>query len=51
MREGVSYLGKVVGLGEQPIRLDLDAYYNGIRPKAGNETWLLQAKVTLLFPK
>ena len=25
MREGVSYLGKVVGLGEQPIRLDLDA--------------------------
>ena len=25
--------GKVVRLGEQPIKLDLDAYYNAIRPK------------------
>jgi Putative MetA-pathway of phenol degradation len=43
--------GKVVRLGAQPIRLDLDAYYNAVRPKAGNETWLLQAKLTLLFPR
>jgi hypothetical protein len=43
--------GKLVRLGVQPIKLELDAYYNAIRPKAGNETWLLQATLTLLFPK
>ena len=32
------------------MKLDLDAYYNAIRPKAGNETWLLQAKLTFVFP-
>jgi len=42
--------GKLVRLGEQPIKLDLDAYYNAIRPKAGNETWLLQVTLTFLFP-
>jgi len=42
--------GKVVRLGEQPIKLDLDAYYNAIRPKAANETWLLQVTVTFQFP-
>jgi hypothetical protein len=42
--------GKVIRLGEQPIKLDLDAYYNAIRPKAGNETWLLQVTLTFLFP-
>ena len=41
--------GKLVRLGEQPIKLDLDAYYNAIRPKAGNETWLLQVTLTLSF--
>jgi hypothetical protein len=43
--------GKVVRLGAQPIKLDLDAYYNAIRPKAANDTWLLQATMTLQFPK
>src|SRR5215831_3638112 len=38
--------GKAVRLGEQPIKLDLDAYYNAIRPKAANETWLLQFALT-----
>jgi hypothetical protein len=42
--------GKVVRLGEQPIKLDLDAYYNAIRSKAANETWLLQVTVTFQFP-
>jgi hypothetical protein len=42
--------GKLVRLGEQPIKLDLDAYYNAIRPKAANETWLLQVTVTFQFP-
>jgi hypothetical protein len=43
--------GKVVRLGTQPIKLELDAYYNAIRPKASNETWLLQATLTLPFPR
>jgi len=42
--------GKAFQLGGQPMKLDLDAYYNAIRPKAGNETWLLQATVTFQFP-
>jgi hypothetical protein len=42
--------GKAVRLGEQPIKLDVDAYYNAIRPKAGNETWLLQVTLTFQFP-
>jgi hypothetical protein len=40
-----------LGLGAQPLRLDVDAYYNAIRPAAGNETWLLQANLTFLFPE
>ena len=40
---------KVVRLGEQPIKLDLDVYYNAIRPTAANETWLLQFTVTFQF--
>jgi hypothetical protein len=40
--------GKAVRLGAQPIKLDLDAYYNVIRPKAGKDTWL-QVTTTLLF--
>ena len=43
--------GKLIRLGAQPLRLDVDAYYNAIRPAAGNETWLLQAKLTFLFPE
>jgi len=42
--------GKAFRLGGQSIKLDLDAYYNAIRPKAGNETWLLQVKLTFQFP-
>jgi hypothetical protein len=42
--------GKAFQLNGQPIKLDLDAYYNAIRPKAGNETWLLQVTLTFQFP-
>src|SRR5215831_10292494 len=42
--------GKAIRLGEQPIKLDLDAYYNAVRPKAGNETWMLQVTVSFQFP-
>lgn len=38
-------------LGTQLVRLDFDTRYNAIRPKAGNETWLLQVKLTFLFPE
>jgi len=31
--------------------LAVDAYYNPIRPKAGNDTWLIEITMTLLFPK
>ena len=34
-------------LGEQLVKLTLDAYYNAIRPEANHETWLL--KTTLTF--
>jgi hypothetical protein len=30
--------------------VDLDACYNAVPPKAGNETWLLQVKLTFQFP-
>ena len=43
--------GKVIRVSAQPVRFDLDAYYNAIRPAAGNETWLLQLKVTFQFPR
>jgi hypothetical protein len=42
--------GKAFQLGGQPLKLDFDAYCHAVRPKAGNETWLLQAKLTFQFP-
>jgi hypothetical protein len=42
--------GKAFQLSGQPMKLDLDAYYNAIRPKAANETWLLQVTLTFQFP-
>jgi len=42
--------GKAFVLGGQAMKLDFDAYYNAVRPKAGNETWLLQVKLTFQFP-
>jgi hypothetical protein len=43
-------LSKTFRLGEQPLKLALDAYYNAVRPNAGNDTWLLQATLTFIFP-
>jgi hypothetical protein len=42
-------LSKIVHLGEQPIKLELDAYYNAIRPTAEKDTWVLQATLTFIF--
>ena len=41
---------KVFRLGAQRMKLSVDAYYNAIRPAAGNDTALVQVTVTLLFP-
>ena len=43
-------LSKAGWLGEQPLKLGLDAYYNVVRPKAGNDMWVLQLTLTFLFP-
>jgi hypothetical protein len=43
--------GKAFTLGDLPLKLDFDAYYNAIRPKADQDTWLLQVTLTLVFPK
>lgn len=40
---------KVIRLDKQPIKLALEAYYNAIRPNAGNDTWSLQATLTFIF--
>jgi hypothetical protein len=43
--------GKAFRLGDQAMKLDLDAYYNAVKPKADNDTWLVQVTLTLVFPK
>jgi hypothetical protein len=42
--------GKAFHLGGQAMKLDFNAFYNAIRPKAGNDIWLLQVKLTFQFP-
>jgi len=42
--------GNAFHLGGQAMKLDFNAFYNAIRPKAGNDTWLLQVKLTFQFP-
>jgi hypothetical protein len=43
-------VGKAFHLGGQAMKLDFNAFYNAIRPTAGNDTWLLQVKLTFQFP-
>jgi hypothetical protein len=40
---------KIIRIDKQPVKLSLEAYYNAIRPNAGNDTWLLQATLTFIF--
>jgi hypothetical protein len=42
--------GKALYLRGQAMKLDLNAFYNAIRAKVGNDTWLLQVKLTFQFP-
>lgn len=43
--------GKAMRLEGQAIKFNLAAYYNAIRPQASSKTWLLQATMTLVFPR
>jgi hypothetical protein len=49
VRLGGSF-AKALPLGERPIKLELYAYYNAIRPKASYGTWLLQVTLAFQFP-
>jgi hypothetical protein len=39
---------KVVRLGELPVKLAFDTYYNAVRAHASNDMWLVQFTVTIL---
>ena len=39
-------LSKVIPIGDQHLKLGVDAYYNAVRPKADQETWLIQFTAT-----
>jgi len=42
-------VSKTSRAGQQPLKVALESYYNIVRPAAGQQTWLMQATVTLLF--
>ena len=41
---------KLLRVGEQPVKLATDAYYNAIRKTGGNDIWVTQLTLTFLFP-
>jgi len=43
-------LSKTTRLGEQSVKLAVDAYYNAIRPNADNDPWVLKTTLTFQFP-
>jgi len=42
---------KTFQIGDQPMKLAFDSYYNAIRPVASQQTWLTQVTLTFQFPK
>ncbi len=42
-------VSKVVRLGELPLKFEVAAYYNAIRPTASQDPWQLQATLTFIF--
>jgi hypothetical protein len=42
-------VSKVIRLGELPLKLEVAAYYNAIRPTASQDPWQLQATLTFVF--
>lgn len=43
-------VSKTIRIGSQPVKFEIDSYYNAVRAQAGNDTWLLQFTVKLMFP-
>jgi len=41
---------RLLRVGEQSVKLAIDAYYNAIKKKGGNDTWVTQLTLTFLFP-
>jgi len=42
-------VSKVVRIGELPLKLEVAAYYNAIRPTASQDPWQFQGKLTFVF--
>jgi len=42
-------VSKVIRIGELPVKLEVAAYYNAIRPTASQDPWQLQATLTFVF--
>ena len=42
-------MSKVVRIGELPLKLEVAAYYNAIRPTASQDPWQFQATLTFVF--
>jgi hypothetical protein len=42
-------ISKTFRLGKLPIRVAFDSYYNAIRADAGNQTWLAEVTMTMVF--
>jgi hypothetical protein len=42
-------VSKVIRIGELPVKLEVAAYYNAIRPTATQDPWQLQATLTFVF--
>jgi hypothetical protein len=39
------------GSARSRLKLDVDAYYNAVRPEADRDTWLLKTTLTFMFPE
>jgi hypothetical protein len=42
-------VSKVVRVGELPLKLEVGAYYNAVRPTSSQDPWQLQARLTFVF--
>ena len=42
-------MSKVIRIAELPMKLEIAAYNNAIRPTVSQEPWQLQAKLTFVF--
>lgn len=42
--------GRVFKLGEQPVNMQLAAYYNAVTP-SGGASWQIRTQIQFLFPK